>query len=57
MLGDYVGRKPEKNAAIRWRYKASTFTWPRYHGGSALEAGAVIMPLDQIQKLGSLQAR
>jgi putative ABC transport system permease protein len=28
-----------------------------YHGGSALEAGAVIMPLDQLQQLSSLQGK
>jgi putative ABC transport system permease protein len=28
-----------------------------YHGGSALEAGAVILPLDQLQQLSSLQGK
>jgi putative ABC transport system permease protein len=28
-----------------------------YHGGSALEAGGVIMPLDQLQQLSSLQGK
>ena len=28
-----------------------------FHGGSALEAGAVIMPLDQLQQLSSLQGK
>ncbi len=28
-----------------------------YHGGSALEAGAMIMPVDQLQKLASLEGK
>jgi len=28
-----------------------------YHGGTALEAGVVIMPLDQLQQLSSLQGK
>ena len=28
-----------------------------YHGGSALEADAVIMPLDQLQQLSSVQGK
>jgi ABC-type lipoprotein release transport system permease subunit len=28
-----------------------------YHGGTALEAGTVIMPLDQLQQLSSLHGK
>ena len=28
-----------------------------YHGGSALQADAVIMPLDQLQQLSSVQGK
>ena len=56
MLGDMLAVSLKKNAGDTLEIQGSTFTVAGvYHGGSALEAGAVIMPLDQIQKLGSLQ--
>jgi putative ABC transport system permease protein len=58
MLGDMLAVSLKKNAGDTLEIQGSTFTVAGvYHGGSALEAGAVIMPLDQIQKLGSLQGK
>jgi putative ABC transport system permease protein len=58
MLGDMLAVSLKKNAGDTLEIQGSTFTVAGvYHGGSALEAGAVIMPLDQMQKLGSLQGK
>ncbi|MGA2673742.1 MAG: FtsX-like permease family protein [Terracidiphilus sp.] len=58
MLGDLLADNLRKNAGDTLEIQGSTFTVAGvYHGGSALEAGAVILPLDQMQKLGSLQGK
>jgi putative ABC transport system permease protein len=58
MLGDLLAGSLHKNAGDTLEIQGSPFTVSGiYHGGSALEAGAVIMPLDQMQKLGSLQGK
>jgi putative ABC transport system permease protein len=58
MLGDLLAGSLHKNAGDTLEIQGSPFTVSgMYHGGSALEAGAVIMPLDQMQKLGSLQGK
>jgi putative ABC transport system permease protein len=58
MLGDLLAESLKKNAGDTLEIQSSTFTVAGiYHGGSALEAGAVIMPLDQMQKLGSLEGK
>ena len=58
MLGELLAQSLKKNAGDTLVIQGSTFTVAGiYHGGSALEAGAVIMPLDEMQKLGSLQGK
>jgi putative ABC transport system permease protein len=58
MLGDLLASNLKKNAGDTLEIQGSPFTVAGiYHGGSALEAGAVILPLDQMQKLGSLQGK
>jgi putative ABC transport system permease protein len=58
MLGDLLAASLKKNAGDTLEIQGSPFTVAGiYHGGSALEAGAVIMPLDQMQKLGSLEGK
>jgi putative ABC transport system permease protein len=54
LLAENLGRKPGDTLQIQ----GSPFTVTAiYHGGSALEADAVIMPLDQLQQLSSLQGK
>ena len=56
--GRPAGGKLEQEARRHAGDSGSPFTVSRiYHGGSALEAGAVIMPLDQLQQLSSLQGK
>ena len=58
MLGDLLAESLKKYAGDTLEIQSSTFTVVGvYHGGSAREAGAVIMPLDQMQKLGSLEGK
>jgi putative ABC transport system permease protein len=58
MLGELLAETLHKNAGDTLEIQGSPFAVVGiYHGGSALEAGAVIMPLDQMQKLGSLQGK
>ena len=54
LLASNLGKKPGDSLDLQ----GSPFTVVAiYHGSSALEAGAVIMPLDQLQKLSSLQGK
>ena len=58
MLGDLLAENLNKKPGDTLEIQGSPFTVTAiYHGGSALEAGAVIMPLDQLQQLSSLQGR
>lgn len=58
MLGDLLAQSLHKKPGDTLEIEGSPFTVVGvYHGGSALEAGAVILPLDQMQKLGSLQGK
>lgn len=58
MLGDLLAENLNKKAGDTLEIQGSTFTVTAiYHGASALEAGAVIMPLDQLQQLSSLQGK
>jgi putative ABC transport system permease protein len=58
MLGDLLAGNLHKNAGDTLEIQGSPFTVAGvYHGGSALEAGAVILPIDQMQQLGSLQGK
>ena len=58
MLGDLLADALNKKPGDTIEIQASPFTvCGVYHADSALEADAVIMPLDQIQRLGSLQGK
>jgi putative ABC transport system permease protein len=58
MLGDLLAENLKKRPGDTLEIQGSSFTvCAIYHGASALEAGAVIMPLDQLQILSSLQGK
>jgi len=58
MLGDLLAENLKKKPGDMLEIQGSSFTIVAvYHGGSALEADAVILPLDQLQQLGSLQGK
>jgi len=58
MLGDLLAENLKEKVGDTLEIQASPFTIVGiYHGGSALEAGAVILPLDQMQRLGAQQGK
>lgn len=58
MLGELLALSLHKQVGETLQIQGSAFTVVGiYHGGSALEAGAVILPIDQMQVLGSLQGK
>jgi putative ABC transport system permease protein len=58
LLGDILAANLNKKAGDTMEIQGTTFTVTGIdHGGSALEAGAVIMPLDELQQLSSLQGK
>jgi putative ABC transport system permease protein len=58
MLGDLLAENLHKAVGETLEIQGSPFTvCAVYHGPSALEAGAVILPLDQLQQLSSLQGK
>jgi putative ABC transport system permease protein len=58
ILGDVLARTLKKNVGEDLTIQGSNFTVVGiYHGGTALEAGAVLMPIDQLQRLSSLQGK
>jgi putative ABC transport system permease protein len=58
ILGDLLASNLNKQVGDTLEIQGSSFTITGiYHGGSALEAGAVIMPLDQLQQIASLQGK
>lgn len=58
MLGQLLADSLTKNAGDTMEIQGTTFTVVGvYHGGSALEAGALIMPLDQLQKMASMEGK
>ena len=58
ILGDLLASNLNKTTGDTLEIQGSKFTVTGvYHGGSALEAGAVILPLDQLQLIGSLQGK
>jgi putative ABC transport system permease protein len=58
MLGDLLAENLKKQPGDTLDIQGSPFTVTAvYHGGSALEAGAVIMPLDELQQLSGLQGK
>jgi putative ABC transport system permease protein len=58
ILGDILAENLNKKAGDTLELQGSAFTVTGiYHSGSALEAGAIIMPIDQLQQLASLQGK
>ncbi len=58
MIGDLLAQDLKKAPGNTLEIQGAPFTvCGVYHADSALESDAVIMPLDQIQKLGSLQGK
>jgi putative ABC transport system permease protein len=58
LLGDLLAEDLKKTTGDRMEIQGSEFTvCGIFHAGSALEADAVIMPLDQIQQLSSLEGK
>jgi putative ABC transport system permease protein len=58
MLGQLLAESLNKKAGDTMDIQGMTFTVVGvYHGGSALEAGAMIMPLGQLQTLASLEGK
>jgi len=58
ILGDLLASSLNKKAGDLLDIQGSSFTVTGiYHGGTALEAAAVILPLDQLQQIASLQGK
>jgi putative ABC transport system permease protein len=58
ILGELLARNLNKNAGDRVEMQGASFLVAGiYHGGTGLEAGAVIMPLHQLQQISSLQGK
>ena len=58
ILGDLLAENLKKSVGDSVTIEGAPFTVTGiYHGGSALEAGALILPLDQLQKLTSLEGK
>lgn len=58
MLGDLLADELKKKVGDTLEIQSSPFTvCAIYHGASGLQADAVIMPLDQLQALSSLQGK
>jgi putative ABC transport system permease protein len=58
MLGDLLADDLKKKVGDTLEIQSSPFTvCAIYHGGSGLQAAAVIMPLDQLQSLSNLQGK
>jgi putative ABC transport system permease protein len=58
ILGETLAHNLGKKVGDKLDLQGSTYTIVGiYHGGTGLEAGAVIMPLDQLQQLSSLQGK
>ncbi|HSZ17137.1 MAG TPA: ABC transporter permease [Terracidiphilus sp.] len=58
MLGDLLADDLKKKVGDTLQIQGSPFTvCAIYHGGSGLQADAVIMPLDQLQALSSLEGK
>ncbi len=58
MLGDLLAENLGKKVGDKLDLQGSSFTVTAvYHGASALEADAIILPLDQLQQLSSLQGK
>jgi len=58
MLGDVLAQELKKKPGDTLEIQGAPFTVTGvYHGASALEAAAVIMPLDELQRLSSVEGK
>ena len=58
MLGDVLAQELKKKPGDTLEIQGTSFTVTGvYHGASALEADAVIMPLDELQRLSSVEGK
>jgi putative ABC transport system permease protein len=58
ILGEVLAKNLNKKVGDKLDLQGSSYTVTGiYHGGTSLEAGAVIMPIDQLQQLSSLQGK
>jgi putative ABC transport system permease protein len=58
MLGDILAENLNKKTGDSLDIQGKTFTVVGlFHGGSALETGAMLMPIDQLQEITSLQGK
>ena len=58
IIGEILARNMAKKVGDPLEMQGSTFTVAGiFHGGTALEAGAVIMPIDQMQQISSMQGK
>jgi putative ABC transport system permease protein len=58
IVGELLAKNLNKNVGNTIELQGSTFTIVGiFHGGTALEAGALIMPIDQLQQISSLQGK
>jgi len=58
IVGDVLAKNLDKKVGDSLEMQGSNYTITGiFHGGTALEAGAVIMPIDQLQQLSSLQGK
>jgi putative ABC transport system permease protein len=58
IIGEILARNMAKKVGDPLEMQGSTFTIVGiFHGGTALEAGAVIMPIDQMQQISSMQGK
>jgi putative ABC transport system permease protein len=58
MLGEVLADNLRKSAGSSMEIQGATFQVVGvFHGGSALEAGAAIMPIDQLQRLTDLEGK
>jgi putative ABC transport system permease protein len=58
IVGELLARNLGKNVGDKVELQGGAFTIVGvFHGGTALEAGALIMPIDQLQQISSLQGK
>jgi putative ABC transport system permease protein len=58
IVGEVLAKNLDKKVGDTLEMQGSNYTVTGiFHGGTALEAGAVIMPIDQLQQLSSLQGK
>jgi putative ABC transport system permease protein len=58
IIGELLAKNLDKKVGDTVDLQGSTFTIVGvFHGGTALEAGALIMPIDQLQQISSLQGK